>query len=129
VVALAGTKLDLRRQRIQQHTRGHHGRSDDPLYPVRRTLRTRYPTAGSKRCGVTPSDRSASANSRLRWAFYNWRRAYGGMDLAGSATVVLTRRRRRLPNPLTTALRPVGVQGRWAFPIHLPPRAVGAVAS
>jgi transposase len=41
VVALAGTKLDLCRQRIQQDTRGHRGRTGDPLYRVRRTLRTR----------------------------------------------------------------------------------------
>jgi transposase len=41
VVALAGTKLDLCRQRVQQDTCGHRGRSGDPLYRVRRTLRTR----------------------------------------------------------------------------------------
>ncbi|MEU7819160.1 ISL3 family transposase [Pseudonocardia sp. NPDC049154] len=41
VVALAGHKLDLCRQRVQQDTRGHRGRSGDPLYRVRRTLRTR----------------------------------------------------------------------------------------
>jgi transposase len=43
VVALAGTKLDLCRQRVQQQTCGHRGRTGDPLYRVRRTLRTRYP--------------------------------------------------------------------------------------
>lgn len=43
VVALAGLKLDLCRQRIQQLTCGHRGRSGDPLYGVRRTLRTRLP--------------------------------------------------------------------------------------
>jgi transposase len=41
VVALAGTKLDLCRQRVQQDTCGHRGRVGDPLYRVRRTLRTR----------------------------------------------------------------------------------------
>ena len=41
VVALAGAKLDLCRQRVQQDTLGHRGRSGDPLYRVRRTLRTR----------------------------------------------------------------------------------------
>jgi transposase len=41
VVALAGTKLDLCRQRVQQDTTGHRGRAGDPLYRVRRTLRTR----------------------------------------------------------------------------------------
>ena len=41
VVALAGTKLDLCRQRVQHDTLGHRGRAGDPLYRVRRTLRTR----------------------------------------------------------------------------------------
>jgi transposase len=41
VVALAGAKLDLCRQRVQQDTRGHRGRAGDPLYRARRTLRTR----------------------------------------------------------------------------------------
>jgi transposase len=41
VVALAGAKLDLCRQRVQQDTTGHRGRAGDPLYRVRRTLRTR----------------------------------------------------------------------------------------
>ena len=41
VVALAGHKLDLCRQRVQQDTLGHRGRSGDPLYGARRALRTR----------------------------------------------------------------------------------------
>ncbi|WP_370745908.1 ISL3 family transposase, partial [Mycolicibacterium brumae] len=50
VVALAGLKLDLCRQRIQQLTCGHRGRTGDPLYGARRTLRTRWPllTAGQQ---------------------------------------------------------------------------------
>jgi transposase len=48
VVALAGTKLDLCRQRVQQDTCGHRGRSGDPLYRVRRTLRTRTELLSSK---------------------------------------------------------------------------------
>lgn len=48
VVALAGAKLDLIRQRIQQLTCGHRGRSGDPLYGVRRTLRTRFPLLTSR---------------------------------------------------------------------------------
>src|ERR1700752_1704508 len=43
VVGLAGGKLDTCRQRIQQATCGHRGRTGDPLYGVRRTLRTRVP--------------------------------------------------------------------------------------
>ena len=48
VVALAGAKLDLCRQRIQQQTCGHRGRTGDPLYRVRRTLRTRYPLLNNR---------------------------------------------------------------------------------
>jgi transposase len=48
VVALAGAKLDLIRQRIQQQTCGHRGRTGDPLYGVRRTLRTRLTLLSSR---------------------------------------------------------------------------------
>lgn len=48
VVDLAGSKLDLCRQRIQQQTCGHRGRAGDPLYRVRRTLRTRFPLLSSR---------------------------------------------------------------------------------
>ena len=41
VVALAGTKLDLMRQRIQQQTLGRRGHTGDPLYGIRRIARTR----------------------------------------------------------------------------------------
>ena len=41
VVHLAADKLTVCRQRIQQATTGHRGRSGDPLYGIRRTLNTR----------------------------------------------------------------------------------------
>ena len=41
VVALAGAKLDLIRQRIQQQTLGRRGHTGDPLYGIRRIPRTR----------------------------------------------------------------------------------------
>ena len=40
VVRLAGDGLDRCRQRVQQATLGHRGRSGDPLYTSRRTLHT-----------------------------------------------------------------------------------------
>ena len=52
VVALAGAKLDVCRQRIQQQTCGHRGRAGDPLYGVRRILRTRLPLLSA-----VPADR------------------------------------------------------------------------
>ncbi len=40
VVRLAGDALDQCRRRVQQDTRGHRGRTGDPLYRARRTLHT-----------------------------------------------------------------------------------------
>jgi transposase len=40
VAALAGDALDRCRQRVQQETCGHRGRTGDPLYGIRRVLRT-----------------------------------------------------------------------------------------
>jgi len=40
VVAPAGDALDRCRQRLQQATCGHRGRTGDPLYGIRRVLRT-----------------------------------------------------------------------------------------
>ena len=40
VVALAGDAVDRCRQRVQQQLHGHRGRSGDPLYRIRRVLRT-----------------------------------------------------------------------------------------
>jgi transposase len=72
VVALAGTKLDLCRQRIQQSTCGHRGRTGDPLYRVRRTLRTRYPLLNSRQKArleaVFVDD--ADIPVELCWGFY-----------------------------------------------------------
>ena len=45
VVALAGAKLDLTRQRIQQQTLGRRGHTGDPLYGIRRIARTRLHAA------------------------------------------------------------------------------------
>jgi transposase len=57
VVALAGAKLNLTRQRVQHDTLSHRARTGDPLYGVRRTLRTRLPLL------------SASQQSRLSTVF------------------------------------------------------------
>jgi transposase len=72
VVALAGTKLDLCRQRIQQQTCGHRGRAGDPLYRVRRTLRTRLPLLNTRqkaRLEAVFADEAHLA-VELCWGFY-----------------------------------------------------------
>lgn len=49
VVALAGTKLDLIRQRIQQQTLHRRGHTGDPLYRIRRIARTRLQLLSTRR--------------------------------------------------------------------------------
>lgn len=72
VVALAGDKMDVCRQRIQQQTRGRRGRAGDPLYRVRRTLRTRYPLLSTRqkaRLETVFADEDHLA-VELSWGFY-----------------------------------------------------------
>lgn len=72
VVALAGTTLDLCRQRIHQQTCGHRGHSGDPLYRVRRTLRTRLPLLNDRqkaRLEAVFTD-EAHLGVELCWSFY-----------------------------------------------------------
>lgn len=72
VVALAGTKLDLCRQRVQQQTCGHRGRTGDPLYGVRRTLRTRLPLLSTRqkvRLETVFADEAHIA-VEICWGFY-----------------------------------------------------------
>ena len=72
VVALAGAKLDLCRQRIQQQTCGHRGRAGDPLYRIRRTLRTRLPLLNARqkaRLEAVFAD-DAHIAVELCWGFY-----------------------------------------------------------
>jgi transposase len=72
VVALAGAKLDLCRQRVQQQTCGHRGRAGDPLYRVRRTLRTRYPLLSSRQQArlTTVFADEAHLAVQLTWSVY-----------------------------------------------------------
>jgi transposase len=72
VVALAGTKLDLCRQRVQQQTCGHRGRTGDPLYGVRRTLRTRLPLLTNRQQSrlSTVFDDEAHLAVLVSWSIY-----------------------------------------------------------
>ncbi|MFP5023495.1 ISL3 family transposase [Pseudonocardia phyllosphaerae] len=95
VVALAGHKLDLCRQRVQQDTCGHRGRSGDPLYRVRRTLRTRLGLltgthAVIRSCGVPlPADGSVISSGwigcRLAGSATSLPRRHHSVDVTGSA--------------------------------------------
>ena len=72
VVALAGAKLDLCRQRVQQQTLGRRGNSGDPLYGVRRILRTRLPLLSNRQqsrlTGVFADD--AHIAVMVTWSVY-----------------------------------------------------------
>lgn len=72
VVALAGDALDQARQRIQRETAGHRGRSGDPLYGARKTLRTGVdlltPGQGSKLDRVFGSDEHVELEAT--WSVY-----------------------------------------------------------
>jgi transposase len=93
VVALAGTKLDLCRQRIQQQTCGHRGRAGDPLYRVRRTLRTRYPLLNNRqksRLEAVFAD-DAHLAVELCWGFYQRLiAAYAHPDRRRGKTIMTT---------------------------------------
>ncbi len=67
VVRVAGEALDQCRRRVQQHTHGHRGRRDDPLYSARRTLHTGAacsPTSSASDCTACSQSTSASRSRR-----------------------------------------------------------------
>jgi transposase len=91
VVALAGAKLDLTRQRIQQQTQGHRGRSGDPLYGVRRTLRTRFPLLTSRQQArlITVFADDAHLAVQVTWSVYQRIiAAYGHPDRRRGKTIL-----------------------------------------
>jgi transposase len=93
VVALAGAKLDTCRQRIQQLTCGHRGRTGDPLYGVRRTLRTRVPLLTTRqrvRIEAVFADEAHLA-VQLAWSVYQRIiAAYAQPDRRRSKTMMTT---------------------------------------
>ena len=72
VVALAGAKLDLIRQRIQQQTLGRRGHAGDPLYGIRRIARTRLQLLSTRQyahlTGVFDADEHLAV--QLAWLIY-----------------------------------------------------------
>ncbi len=72
VVALAGTKLDLVRQRIQQQTLGRRGHTGDPLYGIRRIARTRLQLLSTRQyarlTGVFDTDEHLAV--KVAWLIY-----------------------------------------------------------
>ena len=90
---LAGAKLDLCRQRIQQQTCGHRGRAGDPLYGVRRILRTRLPLLSARRKArleAVFADENHLA-VELCWGFYQRMiAAYAARDRRRGNTMMIT---------------------------------------
>jgi len=74
VVRLAGEALNHCRRRVQQDSRGHRGRTGDPLYGARRTLHT-----GKQACSPT-SRRPRSLSSSPPTRTCRSRRAGGSIS-------------------------------------------------
>lgn len=72
VVALAGTKLDLIRQRTQQQTLGRRGHTGDPLYGIRRTARTRIQLLSARQYDRLTSvlDTDEHIAVKVAWSIY-----------------------------------------------------------
>jgi transposase len=72
VVALAGTKLDLIRQRIQQQTLGRRGHTGDPLYGIRRIARTRLQLLSTRQYARLSSvfDAEEHLAVKVAWLIY-----------------------------------------------------------
>ena len=72
VAQLAGDSVDRCRQRVQQETCGHRGRSGDPLYGIRRALHTGIDLISDKQWArihrVFATDRHAEVEAT--WAVY-----------------------------------------------------------
>ena len=104
VVALAGDKLDQCRQRVQQDTLGHRGRSGDPLHGIRRLARTRAKLLTPKQCACwTCSVTSITGRSRSP-----------GRSTSASSTPTrhpIPSRANRSWKPSSTPSRPVSPQG------------------
>jgi transposase len=93
VVALAGAKLDLCRQRVQQDTLGHRGRSGDPLYGVRRALRTRAGLLTERqwaRIGAVFADDAHAAVETTWCAYQQLIDAYAQVDPQRGKTLLAT---------------------------------------
>ena len=79
VVHLAADKLTLTRQRIQQDTCGHRGRSGDPLYGVRRILLTRMGLLTDKqkaKLDAVFADERHTAEDVTHWTYQDIIAAY-----------------------------------------------------
>lgn len=72
VVALAGSAVERCRQRIQQETFGHRGRSGDPLYGIRRVLLTGANLLTEKQADRLETVLAAEGHTQVEvtWWFY-----------------------------------------------------------
>ena len=123
VVALADTKLDLCRQRVQQQTCGHRGSTGDPLYRVRRILRIRLPLLSTRQqarlTAVFADDNHISVV--VTWSVYQRIiAAYCQPDRRRGRTVLAA-----IIPPARRAHRPGGTGPTWPHPAPAPPRRTG----
>src|ERR1700712_5262721 len=117
VVALAGVKLDLCRQRVQQDTTGYRGRSGDPLYRVRRTLRTRVGLLTDRqraRLEVVFVGEEHVAVEVTWWAYQQIIAAYADQNRQRGKTLLATVID-RLRSGLPAGLEELGTLGRTLY--------------
>ena len=112
-VALAGTKLDLIRQRIQQQTLGRRGHSGDPLYGIRRTgKRAMAALIGSIRRGVPAGLEEIAQPGRTLWcrrvdilAFFDYNASNAPTEAINGRLEALRRNALGFRNPTHYRLR------------------------
>ena len=115
VVALVGAKPDLCRQRVQQDTMGHRGRSGDPLYRARRTLRTRLALLTDRQRARLEAVFALDAHIAVAvtwWTYHQVIAAYADHDRQRGKkllTTVIDRLRAALPAGLGSS-RPSGAR-------------------
>ena len=84
VVHLAAEKVTVCRQRVQQATRGHRGRSGDPLFGIRRILLTRTELLTAKQSAKLQAALDANdahvAVEVTAWCYQDLIAAYGNPD-------------------------------------------------
>ena len=89
VVALAGAKLDLIRQRVQQQTLARRGHTGDPLYGIRRIARTRIQLLSARQHNRLTSVLDADEHIAVKVAYVIYQKiiaAYADSTVAAGNT-------------------------------------------
>ena len=126
VVALAGTKLDLCRQRIQQQTLGRRGHTGDPLYGIRRIARTRLELLSSRQYTrlSTVFDADEHLVVEVAWMIYQKIIAAYADSNRRRGKNAMTRRSDSMRRGVPTGLEEIAQLGRTLWRVN--PRSCGS---